>query len=121
MKKFNVITAIILSAITCGIYSLYLWYVVITNNNQIAANNNIPQISGFIKFILLSTVTCGIYGIYWYFKFWQQEGAILQAYGKPHVITGEPIVNLLLMFVPILSWYVLCESYNRGVDGYMGM
>lgn len=120
MKKFKFLPTLLLSMITGSIYAIYMWCKMVKANNQIAEANGIPKIRGYIASILLGVITCGIYTIYWNFKFQQQQVKILQAYGKPVSVTSEPILLWLLMYVPVLSFYVLCTNYNNGIDAYQG-
>ena len=62
IQKRDIAIAIILSIVTCGIYGI-IWFVQLTDEVKIAAEDNEFQ-SGGIAF-LLTLVTCGIYGIYW--------------------------------------------------------
>lgn len=65
MKKRDIVVAVILSLVTCGIYGIY-WFVSINNDvNKLAEDNDAP--SGIVAF-LLSIVTCSIYFIYWNYK-----------------------------------------------------
>lgn len=57
----NVATCIVLSIITCGIYTLY-WWVKVTDDVSLVTNR--PGTSGGVA-LLLSIITCGIYGLYW--------------------------------------------------------
>ncbi len=115
MKKINWITALILNIVTCGIYSLYMFYVISKNNNELAEKNDVKPITSFIVAFLLGMVTCSIYLIYWYYKLMEQQVAINKASGANIAISDNPIVLTVCMFVPILSFYVLCENYNAGV------
>ena len=116
MKKFNFLPTLLLSMVTAGIYSLYMWYVMNKNNNEVARQNGVPEIRKFIPAMLLGWVTCSIYLIYWYYKFQEQQVKILQAQGRPVCISSSPIVLLIIMFVPFLSYYVLCTNYNEGIN-----
>lgn len=64
IQKRNIAVCIILSILTCGIYSL-IWMYQITNDVAIA--NNDRELSG-INAVLFTILTCGIYGIYWNYK-----------------------------------------------------
>ena len=61
----NIVVAIILSLVTCGIYSIY-WFIVMTDDVN-RANQDPNATSGGMAF-LFTLITCGIYGIYWYYK-----------------------------------------------------
>ena len=65
MKKRDIVVSIILSLVTCGIYSI-IWFVSLTDDAKLAAEDN-QLASGGVAF-LLTLVTCGIYGIYWAYK-----------------------------------------------------
>lgn len=115
-KRFDFVVTFILNYVTCGIYALYMWYTMTENNNRIARKYGIPEIRNFIIAMLLGVITCGIYEIYWMYKFMEQQVAINRASGVESKPTDSPVVLLLLMFVPVYSYYVLCDNHNRGVD-----
>jgi hypothetical protein len=66
-----------------------------------------------VRGLLLGLITCGIYSIYWQYKFYAQQIAIAKASGVETSPTDSPILMLLLGFVPIYSFYVICDNYNR--------
>lgn len=115
MKRFDFVPTFILSIITAGIYSLYVWHVMSKTNNEIARQNGMPENKSFIVAFLLGCVTCSIYLIYWYYKFMVQQVQILQMKGRPVAISSSPVVLVIMMFIPILSFYVLCTNYNEGI------
>lgn len=61
LKKRDLVTSVILTFITCGIYEI-IWLIGLTDD--ISKLNNNPSYSG-IKVFLFSLLTCGIYMIYW--------------------------------------------------------
>ena len=61
INKRDIATQIILTVITCGLYSLY-WIANITDD--VNSLNDDYSISG-ITVVLLSILTCGLYLIYW--------------------------------------------------------
>ena len=65
IKKRDIVVSIILSLVTCGIYSIY-WFVVLTDEVKAAADDQNFQ-SGVVAF-LLTLITCGIYGLYWAYQ-----------------------------------------------------
>lgn len=65
IKKRDLVTAIILSIVTCGIYGI-IWFVEITDDAK-AASNDQTLPSGGTAF-LLTLVTCGIYSFIWAYK-----------------------------------------------------
>ena len=64
VQKTEIVTAIILSIVTCGIYGI-IWYIKIANDVNRICNDNGP--SGGTVF-LLTLVTCGIYGWFFYYN-----------------------------------------------------
>lgn len=63
----NLLWCIVLSLLTCGIYSIFWW---IALYNDFARANRMNQ-SGTMFFVL-TVLTCGIYGLIWFYKFGQQ-------------------------------------------------
>lgn len=61
IKRRDIVTSIILSIVTCGIYGIY-WFISLTDDVRIVSGDE--RLSGG-KCFLLTLVTCGIYGIYW--------------------------------------------------------
>ena len=67
IQKRDVLSVILLSIFTFGIYNLY-WFIVVTNEIEASLmqkDGSVP--SGGMAF-LFSLLTCGIYMIYWYYK-----------------------------------------------------
>lgn len=64
VQERNIVLAVILSIITCGIYGIY-WFICLTNDASKCADT--PEFSGG-KAFLFTLITCGIYGFYWYYK-----------------------------------------------------
>lgn len=91
-------TCIILSIITCGIYSFF-WIANI--HNEFARVNNEDE-NGWLV-VVLSIVTCGIYGLVWFYKM----GSKLEKLGGKNdavlyiilAILGLGIVSLALIQV----------------------
>lgn len=60
----SILTAILLSFITCGLYGIY-WFVMITDDVNTVSDDN--STSGGMA-LLLALITCGLYTIYWSYK-----------------------------------------------------
>ena len=88
MTNRSVVTFIILSIVTCGIYLIY-WQIVTQDELNRLTSEDEP--SGVVCF-LLSLVTCGIYGIYWAYKLGDRIG-------KQSGNSNLGIVNLVLNIV----------------------
>lgn len=59
--KKNIVTCILLSFVTCGIYAI-IWFINLTDDARIVSGDT--RLSGATCF-LLTLITCGIYGYYW--------------------------------------------------------
>lgn len=105
----NIAVSIILSIITCGIYSIY-WFVVMTDESNKVSNDN--SSSGILA-LVLTIITCGIYGIYWYYKMGQK---MYQA-GKMHHkdIADNSILYLILGLFGfgIISYALIQTDLNK--------
>lgn len=90
MRKREIVVYVILSILTCGLFSLY-WLVTITDDTAELSGNN--EMSGGLA-LLFSLITCGIYGIYWSYKI----GKELEEAGKKHGknISDNSVVYLIL-------------------------
>jgi hypothetical protein len=65
IQKRDIAVSILLTILTCGIYSIY-WFIVLTDDVKAVSGDN--QVSSGGVAFLLSIVTCGIYIIYWGYK-----------------------------------------------------
>lgn len=65
MKKREIAICIVLSLVTCGIYSL-IWLGFMANELRELANEQDKLSGGLV--VLLSIVTCGIFTIIWYYQ-----------------------------------------------------
>jgi len=83
MNQRNVVTCILLTLITCGLYGIYWVYAL---NNDVSRMTNDPEDGGTV--LLLSLITCGIYYIFWQYKMGEK---IEMAGGK-----NDGIVYLIL-------------------------
>ena len=83
IKTRSIVTAIILSLVTCGIYSIY-WFISLTNEiNKASGKTN--DTNGGVCF-LLSLVTCGIYGFYWAYKMGEKTDALDRVNGSKGIL-----------------------------------
>ena len=55
---------ILLSFVTCGIYSIYFWYQYVNDLNTVCDGDG-KETHNYIIVLLLSIVTCGIYHYIW--------------------------------------------------------
>lgn len=110
VSKRSIPLAIILSIVTCALYTLY-WEIKITDEmNTILGKTNAT--SGVMA-LIYTIITCGIYGIYWLYKMGQNVDEIK---GK----TGDTgILYLILGFVGlgIVPMALMQDAINDKLDG----
>ena len=109
IEKRDIVVAIILSFVTCGIYGIY-WFICLTNDSNKASGDY--SVSGGLAF-LLTLVTCGIYGWIWYY----QMGKKMTQAGVNHGITIEDnsILYLILglLGLGIVDYCLIQSDLNR--------
>ena len=108
MKKRNIATAIILSIITCGIYSIY-WFVKLTNEMNRLTDNE-KDTSGGVAF-LLSLVTCGIYSIYWAYRMGEKRDRLSGENSSSAVL-----YLVLMLFLGIAVYALAQDAINKAIE-----
>ena len=86
------------------------------NSNKMAEKSGVQQIGSFVLAVVLGVITCGIYTLVWMYKFFKQQVEIAKANGVTVQPVEEPIILLILCCVPVYSYYMLCDIYNKNVD-----
>lgn len=110
IEKRDLVTAIILSIVTCGIYGLYWYYCILKDlyrvtNQPDSANTD----------LLLSIVTCGIYGIYVFYKIGQMETQACQTYRLYPVDNAVLYLILCLFNLSIVSMVMVQDNLNKNI------
>lgn len=121
----SLIMYILLTIVTCGIYSYYFIYKMAQDVNT-ACEGDGDNTSGLLTFILLSYVTCGIYAIYWEYALGNRLAANAYRYGFSFQENGTTVlmwylVGLLLcglgpfiaMHILIKNTNAICMAYNQ--------
>ena len=125
----NLLILILLSLITCGIYTYYFIYTLARDIN-IACDGDGEETPGLVAFILLGMITCGIYCFYWYYKVGNRLYNNAPRYGMTFEENGTTIllwmvIGALLcgvgvyvgLYFIIKNTNAICEGYNRA-NGY---
>ena len=110
VQKRSIVTCILLSIITCGIYGIY-WFVCLTNDmNKASGNDNDTR--GGIAYIL-GLVTCGIYTYYWAYRLGVKRDQLSGEKGS------SGILYLVLTFfgLGIVAYCLAQDAINKSVDG----
>ena len=112
--KRNIVVAILLSIVTCGIYGI-VWMIKLNDElNALAGKQNAT--SGAMEF-LLTLITCGIYGWFWYYKMGENVDAIKT--GRGVASSNSPILYLVLGLVGlgIVNYCLMQDTINKCVEG----
>ena len=109
LPERNIVVCILLSLITCGIYSIY-WFIVMTDESNMVSDEQTA--SGGMAF-LFTIITCGIYFYYWNYKMGQKLHQAGQKYNK--TIGDNSIVYLLLSIfgLGIINYCIIQSDLNR--------
>lgn len=114
---------LILSIVTCGIYSLYFVYKM-ANDVNIACNEDGDATPGLAMYIILSLVTCGIYNLIWKYKLGNRLAANAPRYGMNFIENGTSVLlwhlfgAVLCGIGPFFAMNILIKNTNRICAGY---
>ncbi len=104
----NIGIAIILSIVTCGIYSIY-WMIKLNDEvNQLAGEPGAT--SGAMVFVL-TLVTCGIYSLYWLFKMGERCDRIKGSNSS----SGIVYLILGIFGLGIVAYCLMQDTINKAV------
>ena len=92
----SLLVYILLSIMTCGIYSIIFWYMYTEDINKVCAGDG-NESPNYILVWLLSIVTCGIYGFYWYYKQGNRLQAAAPRYGLSFQENGTSVLLWILL------------------------
>ena len=106
----NIVTCIILSLVTCGIYGLY-WYFCIINDLNTASETPDDASAGMV--LLLSIVTCGIYGWIWLYKAGEKVDKIRQRNGEQPSDSSIVYILLAVFGLSIVDYALIQTELNK--------
>ncbi len=109
MKKKNIAVCIILSFLTCGIYSI-IWFIDLVNNlNTLSKKDGLS--GGMV--CLLTIITCGIYGIIWAYKAGETVDEIKQTRNMAASNSGIMYLILYLVTGGLVTYAILQNEINN--------
>jgi len=121
----GLISYILLSLITFGIYSYYFIYTLARDVNT-ACQGDGEKTPGLLPLILLSIVTCGIYSWIWYYKLGNRLAVNAPRYGLHFQEDGTTLLLWLILgsflcgIGPFVAMHIMikntngiCNAYNR--------
>ena len=122
----SVFTYILLSIVTCGLYSLYFIYALAKDVNIMCSADG-KHTSGLLALIILTFLTCGIYGIYWEYCVAERIGNAQARLGQPKDIDGVKFLLFSLIgavtacgLISLYGMHLLCEGSNKVARSFNG-
>ena len=119
----GVIGWLLLSIVTCGIYSYYFLYCLARDINVMCQDDG-DSTPGLAAFILLSFVTCGFYALYWYYKIGNRLQANAPRYGLMFQENGTTVLMwqivgaLLCGLGSIFAMNIIIKNTNAMATAY---
>ncbi|MDO5601729.1 MAG: DUF4234 domain-containing protein [Oscillospiraceae bacterium] len=109
VQRREIFICILLSIVTCGIYSIY-WFIKLTNDvNYLSGLVN--QTSGGMAF-LFTLLTCNIYGLYWAYNMGEKLDMAKKQRGVPASNGGLLFLILQLLCAPA-AFAVMQNEINK--------
>lgn len=105
----NIAVAVILSLVTCGLYSIY-W--MIKMNDEINTLAGEPNATSGAMVFVLSIVTCGIYSLFWVFKMGERCDRIKGTEGGNSNIL---YLVITLLSLGIVVYCLMQDTINKAV------
>ena len=121
----NMWLVILLSLVTCGIYSLFYWKSVEEDDNTMCAGDGEETQNYWIAF-LLGMVTCGIWNYIWLYKVCNRVYANGNRYGVTTVCSGGTYLiwvllgSMLCGVGPFIAMHKHISDMNAIAKAYMG-
>lgn len=109
IKPRSLVTALILSLVTCGIYGIY-WFVCLTNELN-KASGRVKDTNGGTAF-LLSLVTCGIYTYFWAYKVGEKRDIIAGDNSSSNIL----YLVLCIFGLGIVVYALAQDALNKAID-----
>lgn len=119
----SLVMYILLSIVTCGIYSYYFIYKLAQDMNVVCAGDG-QNTPGLVQFILLSYITCGIYSWFYYYNLANRMAENAPRYGLSFSENGTTVLLWLLVGAlvcgigPFVAMYILIKNMNSLAHAY---
>lgn len=114
---------IVLTILTCGIYTLFFWHSYVKDVNTICAGDG-KKTNGIALTILLSLITFGIYTLIWTYGMQNRLRDNASKYNAGPIASGGNILcwqifgSLLFGIGPWIAMYKQIDSINRLTYNY---
>lgn len=123
IKRRSLLTVILLSIVTCGIYGIIFWYNYAEDMNRVC-NGDGKETKNYIIVILLSFITCGIYGLIWQYGVGNRLQENAPRYGMNFSENGTTVLlwqifgSMLCGIGPFIAMHILIKNMNLVADRY---
>lgn len=116
LQKRNIGLALILTILTCGLYSIY-WFVKLTDEAKYLSGNQ-EEVSGGMA-LLLTIVTCGIYILFWNYKMGKTIYMAQERAGSMKQDNSVLYLVLGIFQLTIISYCIMQSDINNVIQyGY---
>lgn len=125
IQNRNFVTYLLLSFVTCGIYSIYFMYKLVQDTNTMCDQDE--PLPNYFVVLLLTIVTCGIYNYFFLYKF--SEKIYNNGNNKYQAAINENGMTMLLWFIIgsfvlgigyFIGMYLAINNFNKIADKYNG-
>lgn len=119
----GLLSFILLTIITCGIYGFYFIYKMAADVN-IACEGDGEETSGIVAYILLSIITCNIYQFVWSYKLGNRLASNANRYELSFQENGTSVLlwmsfgSLLCGIGPLIAFNILIKNTNQICNAY---
>lgn len=119
----SLVAYILLSLITCGIYSWYFIYALARDVNAVCAGDG-KSTAGLVKLVLLSMITCGFYSFYWYYALGNRLAENAPRYGLNFQENGTTVLlwylvgSLACGIGPFVAMHIIIKNTNALCGAY---
>jgi len=119
----GLVSYILLSIVTCGIYGYYFLYQMAHDVN-IACDGDGENTAGLVQFIVLSIVTCGIYSFFWQYQLGNRLANNASRYGMSFQENGTTVLMwdlfgaILCGIGPYVAMNILIKNSNSICAAY---
>ena len=113
VKEKSIGLCVVLSLVTCGIYSIYWLYTIAHDLNDLCESQNQEKGAEPGLVVVLSIVTCGIYLLYYLWKAGKMVSSLTRSNG--HHPSDDSIVLMVLSILQLsLVSYCILQSHING-------
>lgn len=113
VKEKSIGLCVVLSLVTCGIYSIYWLYTIAHDLNDLCESQNQEKGAESGLVVVLSIVTCGIYLLYYLWKAGKMVSSLTRSNGQ-HPSDDSIVLMVLSILQLSLVSYCILQSHING-------